>query len=217
LLFIIGLKIFGQVKPLNVDKYVSVNLPGEVVKFDTLVNNLPVIQLYSNVNNTVYSVSKFKINKEKDFKGLPYDEESLYEVYNGAIKGVLEGMGDRDFESIDTSKIMIEKFKGSLLTAKTDKGKTVEAKLVLLGECLYMVSYVNFVDFNEKDKDAFLSSMVINPQSPSQFLGNKPGFEMSKVLWKILLAIFTVFILRFLSRKLKQNKKEAEVRVKSDV
>lgn len=200
---------------MSIDKYVSINISGEVVRFDTLVDNLPVIQLYSNVDNTSYLLSKFKINKETDYKGLPYDDESLYRVYKEAVRGFLEGIDDKYIQTIDTSKITIENFKGSLLKTKGSEGKTIEAKLVLLGEYLYIVSYVNVVDFNEKDKDAFLNSMVINPQSPSQFLGTNPGFEMSKALWKLLLSIVTILIIWFLLRKLKQNKKE--IRVKSDV
>lgn len=170
------MKTFGQIKHSSIDEYVSADFPGEVVKLDKIFEGLPIVRLYSTVGKALYLLSKVKINKEANFKGLPYNDESLYEVCNESTKGFVDGLEIRNFEILSTSKITIGKFKGSLLKIKIDNVKTGEVKIVVLGEYLYMAAYFNVVNFNEKDKDTFLNSMVINPESPSQFFGTKPGF-----------------------------------------
>jgi hypothetical protein len=193
---------------IALDEYVSAGLPGKVTTTDTIVDNFHVVQKYAVIGNGAYFITKMRIGESnEELNELPYDEKSLYTTYRGGAKGFVKGMQKRGFAILDTSKISIGKFKGYLLTTKANGEKTGEAKMIVLGDYLYMVIYVNVVDYDELKSREFLSTMTVNQNSPGQMEGKSPSSKLAYMLGKILASALTLIILVVLSRKVRKIEK----------
>jgi len=195
-------------RKIDLDEYVSANIPGKVLIMDTVIDGMHFVQKYSVVKNGAYFVNKMKIGESNEnLNQLPYDERTLYNSYRSGAKGFVKGLQNRKFAIMDTSKISIGKFKGYFLRTKAYKKKTGEAKMILLGDYLYMVVYINVVDFDEGKSKKFLDTMTVNQNSPGQMEGESPSMKLTYRLIKFFISALLLIIIITLSRKFRKIEK----------
>ena len=109
LLYIIALpSLKAHEGKTQIDEFVSANLPGKIVITDTIIDGIQTFQKHSIVGNAVFFITKMKIGSQTT---MPYDEESLYELYRGGAKGFIYGLRRRNFTMVDSAKIQIGNFR----------------------------------------------------------------------------------------------------------
>lgn len=207
LLYIIALpSLKAQEGKTQIDEFVSVNLPGKIVTTDTIIDGIQTIQKHSVLGNAVFFITKMKIGSQTT---MPYDEESLYEVYRGGANGFIYGLRRRNFTILDSARVEIGNFKAYHIKAQADGKQTAESKLIVLGDWMYMINYINVVDFNEKDKDELLNSIKISSNSPEQYSATSPNEEVAYSVLKLFGAGLVLAGIIFIRRKvqsIEQNK-----------
>ncbi|MES2486999.1 MAG: hypothetical protein V4581_13775, partial [Bacteroidota bacterium] len=81
-------------KTFAIDNFVSLSLPGEAVKHDTLLSNTPAVQYYAAEGTTNFIAQKLSLKEGNYALGsLPYNEEKLEEIYKEIAVGFLKTAG----------------------------------------------------------------------------------------------------------------------------
>jgi len=200
------ISIFGQTE---VDEYVSINIPGNVIKLDTIAQRLHVLNFHSENETETYLIQRIEIDsKESELNGLPYDLNSLKKTYQDIIRGQLKGMEKTDFSFKDSTEIKIDKFIGyKIRYNNSDTGmQNAESNILILNEYAYVAIYVNGTDFNDINKNKFLNSLKVNEaNNPRQMIGNPSGFKVGYILGKLFFYGLLIFGVIFLIKKLRKK------------
>ena len=203
LLILLSISINGQTK---IDKFVSIEFPGEVEKFDTAYKGRKIENFMFQRGSETFMVEKTIFDStSNDLNSLPSDKESLRKFYRGSIKGMFIAMKTENIYFADLSQIMIDEYLCYKANGKSKNKKVVESIFLFLNEDLYVISYLNLVDFDEKDKEGFLKSLKIDSSlSPSQTLGNSFGNIKGYIDGKKISFILIGGLMLFLIRKFKK-------------
>ena len=200
LFIVVTISVNGQTK---IDELINIHLPGNVTKLDTIIKDVSVKNFFSQINNETYLIQKTQLDeKENELNGLPSDIEGLRKSYNGCIKGFANSMKVNGYALSNSSEFKRDGyvyFKASFINSKELKKKVVEANFLILNEHAYIITYINNIDFNEKNKDDFMNSIKIEQSlKPSQTVGNsvayKAGYISGTVCFYLLLFGFIIFL-----------------------
>lgn len=190
----------------DLDSIISIEMPYEVYKLDTIASGIKMYQLYSHSEHSTFLVQKMPLEEEKQndaLSKLPYDEISLKNYYNDIIKGIETSIpykleSKKSIENV-TFKGYQLRFIDSLNLPK------YEVKLYILNKHLYSFFYTSIEHFEQKDKDTFLNSIRINTSyDVNQYDGKPPSYRAGYVFGKTFFYIL-IFgtILYFIFRKKK--------------
>jgi len=210
--FATGMAAQDGITRFDVDGFVSVVFPGEVVKLDTLVHGTPLLMYHSNHGSGGFIVQKLPLDKgEYALGSLPYDEESLDTMYKEIASGFIKTAVKTDLRNGGGAYVSIGKQKAYSLTLVHKKHIASKNIFLILGNYIYIVSYMDMEGgFNPGiSKDVF-NSIVIKPNSPAQFSDeNSPAFKMGERIGGILAPLFfagIIVLIIFLVRRRKKRK-----------
>lgn len=197
LLLVLGCVLQGySQKPVRVDDYMSIRMPGKFFQLDTTISNVRLIQKYSVVRYATYIVQRLPIEKEDGKLSLPHDKKSLDATYLGMEKGFLEGVNSNGFEKLSTADTTINGLDWRILKLKMQKRRAGEARFLVLGETIYSVSYIDPAEYSVGAARSFFSGLTIKEDNPGQFAGAGPGYRRGYMIGIIIagLAILGGFI-----------------------
>lgn len=175
LTILISSSIFCQTK---IDKFISINIPGNVVQMDTIVANVKMQNFVSVNENETYIVQKIILDTlNNNLNNLPTDIKSLKKTYHNYMKDYLKRFtANKEYQLLDSTAIYIDKYLCYNINCKTsnfENKKVIETTFIILNEHLYAATYLNLNDFNEERKKRFLKSIKINSLLyPTQTMGN---------------------------------------------
>ena len=205
--FVFNLSIFGQTK---LDEFVSINIPGEVTKLDTIIENVRLLQYYSQNNTETYFIQKIQLgSEENDLNNLPYDLNSLRKSYIDIFDGQMKSMGESGYELKDSTEIKIDNYIAYdfIYNNKKTGRKSVESNVIILNDDAYLATYFNEIDFNENNKTDFLKSLTIDSiKKPSQMIGNSRSFVTGYLAGKLFFYGLLIFGIIYLIRKYRKNR-----------
>lgn len=206
LIFQFSIASFGQTK---VDEFLKVKFPCDVIKKDTLISNINVLNYYCENNGEIYSLQRIIVDSIQDgLNSLPSDLESLKKFYIGAEKGFTESMSKNGFKLYNSKEFAIDKYLGlqASYSNPNTNSKVIESRFILLNEYMYSIMYMSNTSFNETNKNNFLNSLKINTsKNPQQFPGNSTEYKIGYVVGQF--AVFGLFIfgivllIKYLRRK----------------
>lgn len=204
LALLLNFSLLGQTK---IDQFVSVNIPGNLIKVDTLINNTPFLQYYSTNGLESYLIQRIQMDsKESKLNNLPSDLISLKKMYQEFTKGQIESMNRAGFalESSTEFKIgqyIAYKIKFKNLESGVQNG---ESNVLLLNENAYVATYLNKENFNDGNKNTFLNSLTIS-SNPKQMTGKTTAFKLGRIFGKLLfygvLILGIIFVIRMFTKK----------------
>lgn len=203
LLLVLGgvLQGFSQ-KPLRVDDYMTIRMPGKFFQLDTTISNVRLIQKYSVVRYASYIVQKLPIEKEQGKLSLPYDKKSLDATYLGMEKGFLEGVSANGFEKLSASDTTINGLDWRILKLKMQKRPAGEARFLVLGETIYSVSYIDPAEYSVGAAHSFFSGLTIKEDNPGQFAGKSLAHRMGYIAGGLIMGLIAIGGLIFLIIKI---------------
>lgn len=197
---------YGQTK---VDEYISINIPENVSKLDTIAQGIAVLNFHSENDTEAYLIQRMEIDSKKsELNNLPSDKKSLIEAYQDIIHGQLSSMEKAGFSLRDSTEFKIDKFIGYKISFNNPETGTqnAESNILILNEFFYVATYVNRTDFNKKNKNEYLSSLKINYiNKPRQMIGNSQEFKIGYILGNICIYGFLIFGVIFLVKKLRKK------------
>jgi hypothetical protein len=92
LALLLNISLIGQTK---MDQFVSINIPGSLIKVDTLIHNIPFLQYYSHNGSESYLFQRIEMDsKESRLNNLPSDLIGLKKVYQDFTQGQIKSMTD---------------------------------------------------------------------------------------------------------------------------
>lgn len=196
LLIVVSISVNGQTK---IDELININLPGNVTKLDTIIKDVPVKNFFSQINNETYLIQKTKLDeRNNELNNLPSDIESLRKSYNECIKGYTKSMKVNGYTFSNSSEFKRDKylyFKASFNDSNESNKKVIEANFLILNEHTYIITYLNNIDFNEKNKDDFMNSIKIDSSlNPSQTIGNSYAYKTGYIIGYLLLLGVIIFL-----------------------
>lgn len=208
LIFILSISVHAQTK---IDELVLINIPGEVSKLDTIVQNYSIKNFVSHIDNATYLVQKLKIDDgDDDLNDLPSNTESLRKSYNDCIKGFAITMKEGGYIFSNSSEFKRDDyifFKASFSNAEELNKKVVESNFLILNENAYVLSYFNNVDFNEKNKEDFMNSIKIaSSLKPSQTIGKGDDYKLGYMAGTITCYLFVLGGILFLYFKFRKKR-----------
>lgn len=197
LLLLLGCVLHGySQKPISVDEYMTIPMPGKFFQLDTTINNVRLIQKYSVVRYASYIVQKLPIEKEEGKLSLPHDKKSLDVTYLGMEKGFLEGVSANGFEKLSASDTTMNGLDWHIVKLKMQKRPVGEARFLVLGESIYSISYIDPAEYMPDAARSFFSGITIKKDHPGQFAGEGPGYRRGYIIGVIIagLALLGGFI-----------------------
>jgi hypothetical protein len=198
--------IYGQT---DLDGLVSINIPGEVVKLDTIIKNIRLLQYYSQNNTETYFIQKVQLgSKENELNNLPYDLNSLRKSYKDILDGQMKSMRESGYELRDSTEIKIAGYLAyNFSYNKKETGlKSAESNVIILNDDAYVATYFNETDFNEINRTNFLKSLEIDPiKKPSQMIGNSRGYKTGYIIGKLIFYGLLIYGFIYLIKKFKKK------------
>lgn len=194
----------------QLDSIITVSLPGEVYELDTIMENIEMYQIFSNLGNSTFVVQKTlfeKENQDEKTSNLPYDSESLNKQYQDVIRGI---EGEISYTLVNTRQRKKDGFEGYQLLFEGDNSNiNCEVRFYLLNKYLYTFFYLNEIDFDKLEQQRFYNSIQINTDYEiSQFLGVSMLERRTKWITKAILRIlFWGGIIYLISRVFNRKKK----------
>jgi hypothetical protein len=187
---------------------VKIDFPTEeVYQLDTIVKNVRLNQLYSQIGNSTLIIQKLPAEsstKDKNLSSLPYNYESLIEYYKGVIEGARESS---KAEKTKSEEIKLGELIGYKFILYTDIEKPViESRIFLVGNDLIMTSIYNPEKELNDIKETFFSSVNLDGlDSLKQYTGKSKAFRQGYVFGKLsvyaILGIGIFFLIRTLRKK----------------
>ena len=169
------------------DSIVSIEMPGEVYEWDTIMNDVNIYQIMSHVDNTLFIVQKvLKQNKNEEelLEELPHDDKSLDKTYKEFIKGLLK---NSPYSAKSKHKISLNDLKGYKIELHDHNKKTVsDIRVFLLNKEYYTFTYFNNIDFNDEAKNYFFNSIMLSEtEEISQHLGTDNSGEVAGAIGRL--------------------------------
>jgi hypothetical protein len=212
LLFLLPVTSLGQDEEwlfYDFDSLVSIEMPGVVYEWDTIMNEIYIYQIVSNIGNSYFTVQKTVKqyqSEEELLKNLPHDEKSLDKTYKDFIKGVLN---KSPYTVKSEYAISLNDFKGYKLLLQDHNELTVtDLRVFLLNKEYYSFTYFNNTDFNHTEKNYFFNSIYLNENAEiSQYLGKDNSGDVAGALGELtaylIIAIGIILAVRAAIRRKK--------------
>ncbi|MBE0393649.1 hypothetical protein HNQ02_003374 [Flavobacterium sp. 7E] len=200
ILFLLSITSSGQTK---IDDLLSIKFPCEPEKKDTTISNIRFLSF----NCDSYSLQRILIDSlSNDLNKLPSDLNTLKEFYLGTEKGFTKSMQANGYRLQNSSQFKAGNYLGQTVSYYGEQSKVIECRFLVLNEYLYTLTYLNQISFNEKDKNEFFNSIVVNSsKKPKQMLGNpkeyKRAFMLGQFMAYALFAIGIIYLIRYFKRK----------------
>jgi len=180
LILICSNNLWSQSNDFNtyeLDSIISVNIPGENVKIDSLENNEYIIQIYSKIGNSEFTAQKElfvndNINAYDSY--LSYDLKSLEKQYKILVN---EFINDSNYKLKSENLIEKDNYKGYHLKFTDSLNNSIyEIEYFLFNKNIYSFFYKNTAEFDKNDIELFFNSIKINSsKNISQFSGKSPS------------------------------------------
>lgn len=177
LIFISSTNLWSQTN-YEIDSIILVNIPGKIIKIDTLINE--TIKFQSKVGNSNFSAKRklFENDSISIFDSeLPYDSESLEKYYETLANDYTKNTNLKI-----ESKELIKKnsFKGYHLKLTDSKNNSIyEIEYFLLNKKVYLFSHRNTTESNKIENDNYFNSITINSDKEIYQFSGKSPFEKS--------------------------------------
>lgn len=175
LLVILALIMCVQVKPIHaqgwfefeVDSIVTINFPSDkAFETDTMMGRVNMHQLRVDLNGAAYILQKSKIEADSEVEStvlLPYDLVSLNHYYDGVINGFKKKL---KYGFIEASNTTVDELVGRhVLFSKADSTNFLAVQMYVVNDYLYQAFYLPDSVFDHRNKDYFLRSLRIKPDS----------------------------------------------------
>src|SRR5690606_7832172 len=166
------------------DSIVSLSVPKNFHKTDTLVDGVKIHQIRFKTNTYNFIAQKvlFQDESQKEsLSRLPYDETSLLDEYSRVIAGM-----KNKIPYTFKNKTLVEKedFKGyNLKFVNKLDSLAYEVEFYLLNKNLYTFYYASETHFDAQVKDSIFNSIKINTHYDiSQYLGKPPKYRIGYVI-----------------------------------
>jgi len=208
------ISIFSQIR---IDEYISVKIPGNIQKMDTVIKNVTALSYYSNSKTESFLATRIKIiSKNQDLPNLPENISSLRRNYHEMMIGQVNSMNKKGFIFKDTQEIKINNYLAYKIIYKIADSSNIGAETLLLNlnGIVYFFTYSKIDEFIEKNKESFFNSITIS-NSPNQIRKK----EESKSIFLLLLkfVFYGVILVLFISfvRKEKLNSSKWGINLKT--
>jgi hypothetical protein len=197
-----NISIFSQIK---VDEFISVEIPGNVQKMDTVIENVSALSYYSNSKTESFVAFRMKIiSKEQDLPNLPENLSGLRSNYHEMMVKQVNSMSRKGFVLKDTQEIKIKNYFAYKIIYKTADSPNIGAETILLNlnGVDYFFTYSRIDEFVEKNKESFFNSIAIS-NSSKQIMKK----EESKSIFFLLLkfGFYGVILVLFIGFMRKEN------------
>jgi len=165
LILLILFGVQGVTAQIAIDEYVQIKFPDEVVKLDTTIDGIRVMNWRSETVTEAFLLQKIGMEyvNTKSHE-IPSNSKELSVIYNGLIAGQIKSFENDVFEFIDSVRFQINNLIAYNLTfaERTSKVVNAETQLVYVNENLYVLTYVNGTDFSITRKNDFFRSFIFN-------------------------------------------------------
>lgn len=164
----------------EIDSIISVSIPGDDVKIDSLQNNKIIIKFHSKTGNSEFLAQKELFENDTiDLydSNLPHDVKSLKKYYESLAKKYVK---NSKFKLESENLIEKNSLKGYHLKLTDNNNNGVyEIEYFLLNKHIYLFSYKNIIESDLTEIDKYFNSIQINSSGNiSQFHG-KSSIEKS--------------------------------------
>lgn len=197
-------------KTYQLDSLISVSIPGDDIKIDSLKSEKHEIIIYSKTESSEYFAEKrqFVSDSTSSYSSeLPYDLKSLDKLY----KAFAIDFSKKHLLKIETEKL-IEKdsCNGYYLKLSDSLNNVSELEYFLLNKNIYLFKYNSTSDLDNDEKELFFNAIKINAdQRINQFTGKTPieksayniGYKIGHAIAKhpsylwIAVALIVIFVL----------------------
>ena len=203
--------VFGQT---IIDSSLSIKFPGKIETSIIEESNIVAKTYAYNTDKESYILVRVALlDNGIESNTNPPDSAKLLEIYSHEVIKQIASMKRKGFVFKDSSRINIQDYIGYKLTYVDDNSsiQNAEAILLFLNGIRYSVIYSKVNDFNQKNKDKFLSSLrVLNSESVQQ-IDKLPRLEDStsnNLIFKIILYLGIIIgSLMWFKMKRKSNSK----------
>jgi hypothetical protein len=211
LILFLTIKSFGQNNGsrTNIDELVSVNIPGKVEKFDTIIEKLKLSRFQSTEGDGYCAVVKMGIdsikNQPYDF---PYDMKTLEEDYRNLMADFIKQASASGLFASDSNLVKLDEFTGYQVRFKDSESGKINGQtlILLLNKNVYTLFYMDKMNYNETVKNDFFNSLTINKQShPKQMIGESGKVKSTRKFGSYIGIVLVIFIVIYLTRKLKKK------------
>ncbi|MEI7980890.1 MAG: hypothetical protein WCI71_04510 [Bacteroidota bacterium] len=211
LILFLSCKSFGQTdsRQIKIDELVSVNLPGNVEIFDTIIEKLKLFRFQSTNGTQYFGVIKMEIdsikNQPYDF---PYDLKSLEDAYHNLMADFIEQFSVIGLVVRDSTSVKFDQFIGYQIRFKDpESGKPNGQSLILmLDKNVYTLFYMDKINFNETVKNDFFNSLTIDKQwHPKQMTGTSGSVKIAGKLGALAGIVLIIVLFIYLIRKSKKK------------
>ncbi|MFO7720222.1 MAG: hypothetical protein R6W85_07265 [Gillisia sp.] len=157
----------------EIDSIISVKIPGEEIKIDSLKNNKIIIQFHSTIGNSEFLVQKelFENDSINIYdSNLPYDLKSLGKYYKSLAKTYVN---NSKFKLESEKLIEKDSLKGYHLKFKDSSNSSIyEIEYFLINKYIYSFEYKTNTEFENIEKEPFFNSIKIKSDKKlNQFTG----------------------------------------------
>lgn len=163
----------------EIDSIISVSIPGDDVKIDSLQNNKIIIKFHSKTGNSEFLAQKELFENDTiDLydSNLPHDVKSLKKYYESLAKKYVK---NSKFKLESENLIEKNSLKGYHLKLTDNNNGVYEIEYFLLNKHIYLFSYKNIIESDLTEIDKYFNSIQINSSGNiSQFHG-KSSIEKS--------------------------------------
>lgn len=164
----------------EIDSIITIRLPGDDIKIDSIQNNKIILQFYSKVGNSEFLAQKELFENDSiDLydSNIPYDLKSLKKYYESLAKTYVKNSKFK----LDSKK-MIEKdsLKGYHLKLIDSINFSVyEIQYFLINKNLYIFKYITTTVLKNNEKESFFNSIKIKSDKKTKQYSGKSPFEKS--------------------------------------
>ena len=157
----------------EIDSIISVNIPGEDIKIDSLKNNKIIIQFHSKVGNSEFIAQKelFESDSISIYdSNLPYDLKSLEKYYESLTKTYVK---NSKFKLESEKLIEKDSLKGYHLKLKDSLNSSIyEIEYFIINKYIYSFEYKTSTELKNNEKETFFNSIKIkSDRKLNQFIG----------------------------------------------
>jgi hypothetical protein len=207
-IIIFGISLNAQ--DIKFDEFISIKSFNDATSTDTIINGIKMMSFSKKERNQGSVIMRLKLdNKDEVLSSLPFDRESLINIYKQFITGNSRKLLQSGFVLTDSNLV---NFKGLIsyrfdyVNPSMDSLKS-ENLLFILNEYSYVFTHVDNASKSRNGMDDFLNSILINRESnPTQTIGKSRDFKIGYIAADVFLIGIVIYIIIRIIKRSKKNK-----------
>ena len=195
ILIIICTNAFSQVK---IDSVISVVFPEKPEPYERSSKDAIVTgYVLKNKKDSFLFFKTIPLNQNgEEIHEFSTSLNELQKNYQYASKRLITAMKDKEFSFLDSTKVKIGEFHAYNLTFSNNNSIGAEYLILELNGVFYFALYSKITEFNEKRKNDFIKSVVVNNINyQNQVSKNSIPLEFIRIGIKVVALLFLGFLI----------------------